>query len=177
MNYNCKEKATYEELLIKNGLNIGYGDLLSTFEWCKKRNEIIKRDQKKCKVCKAEETIFLERGLHVNIEVVYENFDIEPILKEADKQIILHVHHTYYILDKLPWEYENSSLVTLCHNCHNDIHRVEEIPVYSTVGDILAKISPCDRCHGTGYLQQYSHVMGGVCFKCNGSKYNRLFRH
>ena len=44
MNSNCKEICTYEELLIKNGANIGYGDLLMTSEWCMKRREIIKRD-------------------------------------------------------------------------------------------------------------------------------------
>ena len=26
----------------------------------------------------------------------------------------------------------------------------------------------CDRCGGTGYLPQFRHVAGGVCFKCNG---------
>jgi RNA polymerase subunit RPABC4/transcription elongation factor Spt4 len=175
MTSNCNEKYTYDELLIKKGSDIGYGDLLMTSEWCLKRKEIIERDHNKCKVCKAEETIFLERGLHVNVDFIYENFEVEPVLRDADKQIILHVHHTYYILDKLPWEYDNDSLLTLCHNCHYDLHKDEEIPVYSSTGELLARISPCERCNGSGYLQQYSYVKGGVCFKCNGAKYNRLF--
>ena len=28
----------------------------------------------------------------------------------------------------------------------------------------------CTRCGGTGYLPQFSHYMGGVCFLCGGSK-------
>lgn len=27
----------------------------------------------------------------------------------------------------------------------------------------------CPRCGGTGHLPEYSHVAGGVCFRCNGS--------
>jgi len=30
-------------------------------------------------------------------------------------------------------------------------------------------VETCDRCHGTGYKPEFSHVYGGVCFKCNGS--------
>lgn len=30
----------------------------------------------------------------------------------------LHVHHTYYDKDLLPWEYKNTDLVTLCETCH-----------------------------------------------------------
>lgn len=29
----------------------------------------------------------------------------------------------------------------------------------------------CGRCIGTGYFQAFSHVQGGVCFKCGGSGY------
>jgi|GEM_PF-3079553 len=28
---------------------------------------------------------------------------------------------------------------------------------------------PCGRCGGSGYLPQYRHVEGGVCFRCRGS--------
>ena len=28
----------------------------------------------------------------------------------------------------------------------------------------------CSRCSGTGYLPHFSHVAGGVCFSCNGSR-------
>ena len=28
---------------------------------------------------------------------------------------------------------------------------------------------PCSRCAGTGRLNVFSHVLGGTCFKCNGT--------
>lgn len=40
--------------------------------------------------------------------------------KRKDK--ILHVHHGYYIKDKLPWEYNHKALYTLCETCHKIEH-------------------------------------------------------
>jgi hypothetical protein len=34
----------------------------------------------------------------------------------------LHVHHRLYESFKLPWEYDNSYLVSLCEKCHKSIH-------------------------------------------------------
>lgn len=34
----------------------------------------------------------------------------------------LTVHHLYYKHGLKPWEYADNSLVTLCENCHNEIH-------------------------------------------------------
>jgi len=30
----------------------------------------------------------------------------------------LEVHHKYYYPGKLPWEYTDNALITLCHKCH-----------------------------------------------------------
>lgn len=38
----------------------------------------------------------------------------------------LQIHHRRYILDKDPWDYEDSDLLLLCDKCHNFIHKVEE---------------------------------------------------
>lgn len=52
---------------------------------------------------------------------------------------------------------------------------VEEIPAhYLVYKESLelpeeARMVPCTRCNGSGYIKAYSHVMGGVCFKCGGS--------
>ncbi len=35
----------------------------------------------------------------------------------------LHIHHTIYIQNRKPWEYDNKYLITLCKNCHNEIHK------------------------------------------------------
>lgn len=87
----------------------------------------------------------------------------EPIFKF----IPLHIHHNYYILGKKPWEYDDKALVTLCSKCHQNRHLKEQIPIYK---DSKSKfyLPLCDRCHGTGYLSQYSYYMGGICFKCQG---------
>ena len=34
----------------------------------------------------------------------------------------LHVHHKYYKRNAEPWEYKDDALVTLCANCHRQIH-------------------------------------------------------
>jgi hypothetical protein len=39
----------------------------------------------------------------------------------GDSESSLHVHHTKYIANTDPWEYENDSLVTLCEICHTEI--------------------------------------------------------
>ncbi len=39
---------------------------------------------------------------------------------KTDKK--LNVHHTYYVKDRLAWEYPNHALITLCLNCHELAH-------------------------------------------------------
>lgn len=34
----------------------------------------------------------------------------------------LHAHHLYYVAKRLPWEYPDSALVTLCDACHKRAH-------------------------------------------------------
>lgn len=37
-----------------------------------------------------------------------------------NKEDTLHVHHTYYKKDTDPWDYEFSSLLTICETCHEE---------------------------------------------------------
>jgi hypothetical protein len=39
----------------------------------------------------------------------------------------LHVHHLYYIYNKMPWQYPNNALVTLCGRCHNKWHEQNDL--------------------------------------------------
>ena len=71
-----------------------YATLLKHPLWQKRRLEIMQRDNFTCQLC--------GRGIN----------DGTP----------LNVHHKKYIYGKLPWEYEDSSLVTLCENCHKKKH-------------------------------------------------------
>lgn len=34
----------------------------------------------------------------------------------------LNVHHRYYVAKRLPWDYPDWCLVTLCSNCHTNEH-------------------------------------------------------
>lgn len=36
----------------------------------------------------------------------------------GSKEETLHVHHLRYEKGKMPWEYDNGELITLCHRCH-----------------------------------------------------------
>lgn len=90
--------------------------------------------------------------------------------KKSEK---LHVHHKWYIKDEFPWEIENDGLVALCHYCHKDVHKKEEIPVYgkNSDGTLYHTINYniyCTRCSGAGWFPQYKHVEDGICFKCRG---------
>lgn len=52
----------------------------------------------------------------------------------------LHVHHLYYVNGRLPWEYPDSALVTLCNTCHS-IYHLNEDNKYFSEGDLdLLKI-------------------------------------
>lgn len=41
----------------------------------------------------------------------------------------LHVHHKLYINGKMPWEYSDNHLITLCGPCHMHEHKTTKIPV------------------------------------------------
>ena len=84
--------------------------------------------------------------------------------------VTLHVHHKYYIEDRYPWEYDDSALITLCSDCHSEIHKQENTPLLSADGEtIISDLPVCDRCCGRGELPQYKYYMNGVCFKCHGA--------
>lgn len=43
------------------------------------------------------------------------------------KGIQLDVHHIRYIAGREPWEYDDGDLVTLCHKCHEKLHKEQEL--------------------------------------------------
>ena len=86
----------------------------------------------------------------------------------------LHVHHKYYVIGNLPWEYNNQALVTLCNECHADRHKYNDVPVWGLDcggRKILPDLNVCDRCDGDGYIEIWRHIKNGVCFKCWGTGY------
>jgi hypothetical protein len=181
--------------VIKKEEDISYKDMLTTLEWHTKRNEILLRDNHRCKKCKLSAT-----GPHVHYDESKKEYsyisddgtDHLQYVKNSEGQIVpesiprtiitnkpyhLEVHHKYYILNKLPWEYNESALVALCNWCHSEIHTNETILVYQNESLIdFEELIPCNRCNGTGFIPEYSHVQGGICFECHGNRFkNSLY--
>jgi 5-methylcytosine-specific restriction endonuclease McrA len=81
-----------------------YNKLLSTPQWRKRRIQILKRDNYACRSCGSTQN--------------------------------LHVHHRQYHYfgnsgdKKLPWDYTDKYLITLCSDCHSKGHAKFQIPIY-----------------------------------------------
>jgi len=157
-----------------------YSELLNSMEWKRKREEILKRDNYKCQICNEPASIWISssnRSGGSNIQII-ENDPITSFpktVKTLCKPKFLQIHHKLYILEnnKLldPWDYKNDFLLSVCNDCHMEIHRNEIIPIYHRKNNKLLETkeySMCNKCGGEGYLPEYSHVQNGVCFKCNG---------
>lgn len=86
----------------------------------------------------------------------------------------LHIHHKCYRSNYQIWNQNNLEYVTLCNICHNTIHKNINIPFYDKYENVSHFMKACDRCNGTGFLTQYSHIQNGLCFKCNGNCYSIL---
>jgi hypothetical protein len=101
--------------------------------------------------------------------------------EEEGGPIVLHLHHQYYILGRLAWEYDDDCFKVLCKDCHSTLHQTESVPVYESEEDFSEgmcsaeiHVESCNRCAGEGYIEMYKHVMDGICFKCwgDGFTYN-----
>lgn len=81
---------------------LSYKQHLFNKKWKEKRNEILIRDQHKCRIC----------GSTDNLTVHHTQYHITPDGKKY-----------------LPWMYDNKYLITLCEKCHAKGHRLFNIPV------------------------------------------------
>ena len=114
------------------------------------------------------------KDLNNKVELIPERNDLINVPLTELKWIFvkdLNVHHTYYQIDKLPWEYPDECLQTLCRSCHEKVHEEEIIPVRDATGIKIGNYKPCTRCHGAGWFPEYSYYENGICFKCRGEKY------
>lgn len=103
-----------------------------------------------------------------------QNEDRIPLNHEPNPTF-LHVHHKYYVLNNLPWEYPNEALVTLCQNCHQNLHNETEIEVFTDENKTTkVEIIICEKCNGSGYLPEFHYYEKGICFSCNGEKYKKV---
>lgn len=86
----------------------------------------------------------------------------------------LNVHHTYYQDGLLPWQYPHEALETYCQPCHKRLHDNVKIPRLDHNGNNIGFMTPCPRCAGTGWLEEFNYHQGGVCFCCQGARYTEL---
>lgn len=172
----------FRKLIFEKRLNvkeISYVDLLNTREWFVKRIQILNRDNFFCKTCGAGETEFEQEGIyfipfeqHKSETKFIEGFEVSnyAIAGSSAHPIGLHVHHKYYIEDKLPWDYPEDALITMCAKCHYEFHLNNQVDYFDKNGQKLI-LTPCYRCHAAGHFHEYKHVQAGICFRCNGAKY------
>ncbi len=86
----------------------------------------------------------------------------------------LHVHHTYYQEGKLAWQYDQSALQTLCWVCHEKLHKNKTVPVLDSNGNAIGLYTNCKRCAGAGYFPEFYYVNSGICFRCDGNRFEEL---
>jgi hypothetical protein len=168
----------------QNVKDISYSELLNTREWFVKRIQILNRDNFFCKNCGAGETEyesereFLIPNENSKTEIkIIEGYEVTnyAIAGISEHPIELHVHHKYYIKDKLPWDYPDDALITLCAKCHFEFHENNNVNYFDKNGSQI-KLTPCHRCHGAGHFPEYNHVQWGICFRCNGNKFEELIK-
>lgn len=184
----------YEEIFEEKQLNnekILYQDQLSTIEWKNKRNSIIQRDNNICTCCKSMPSIFKKGKAYRKQTITEKEIEFKELIESEEwkewfelfgtypkigprlipdlNPTILHVHHKYYVINKLAWNYPDDALITLCKDCHQKLHNTQRIPIFldeSLETELDYEI--CDRCNGSGYLKEFHYYQNGTCFKCNG---------
>lgn len=96
-------KANLETSFLDTPSHGTYGALLFRTEWKIKREEILKRDSKRCVICNRTDTLQIHhRQYHF---VVREN------------------------KFKMPWDYSTNLLITLCESCHRRGHSKYKVPI------------------------------------------------
>lgn len=190
---NNRPQLIYSELLkylkLKNIEKPTYEDLLWTYEWQVFRLDVFEKDNLTCTKCGSSKWIkkteaeyageMVKFGKYFNpLSGEYEDNPSKhswnketriPNEFKVDTSIQLDAHHNYYILGKNPWEYSLDALSTLCHECHRNYHLTNKPLIYTN--DSLTQttsLEECDRCGGSGYLEQFWYYEGGTCFKCGG---------
>ncbi len=105
------------------------------------------------------------------------NYNLINEYKTSDMPIYLQVHHLYYVLSRLPWEYPNAALKTLCIWCHWDLHKKNSILAFRSEEESTHEnLTSCYRCNGAGVFPEYSHIQQAVCFRCHGKLYEELIK-
>lgn len=166
-----------------------YSELLKCEEWQTLRRAQFAKANQTCKNCNKSVNWDIGTDIGYFAYVLEELTDdwgfprFTSKLKKVKDPLVLHLHHTYYVRDTLPWDYPDICFETLCEACHKEVHAKKKILMYAShsLGQSQHLIA-CERCYGTGFLQEFHYYMDGVCFLCDGAgfeelKVNRFYYH
>jgi len=180
------EIITFDQLnkMYEDNLFIPYTEYLRTNEWLLKRGKILARDNFTCQKCGKTETIdHYDENLRKTFYLWFgqeewvrlNNMDevAVPKVSISDKRYHLEIHHKFYIENRLPWNYDDDDLVTLCNWCHKEWHQNNDIELYTDDKLNKIRLDPCKRCDGMGWFEVFKHINNGVCFECNGRKFKQ----
>lgn len=107
--YTMPEKnlqvATTSQEYPNNNPHGTYGALLFKPEWRAKREEILHRDNHTCVICYGSE----------DLQVHHRQYHFIASIKQF----------------KLPWDYPDNLLITLCESCHKRGHNKFKVPTIS----------------------------------------------
>jgi 5-methylcytosine-specific restriction endonuclease McrA len=102
--------------------------------------------------------------------------NIKPEMFDWQYVFNMHIHHKYYQKGLLAWEYPDAALITLCWDCHEELHKNATVPELDENGNQIRLLTCCPKCHGAGWLPQYKHVENGICFKCDGRRFTNFVK-
>ncbi|SER07758.1 HNH endonuclease [Pedobacter rhizosphaerae] len=98
---SLKDPQKTEEQIIK--VHGSYGALLFDRRWKDKRLSILERDNKRCVICDFNE----------NLQVHHRQYHYIEMSKKF----------------KVPWDYPDKLLITLCNSCHQRGHSQYKVPI------------------------------------------------
>ena len=101
-----------------------YGELLASPKWKERREDILERDDHCCQICGASDNNTCD--------------------------LTLEIHHQWYETGKMPWEYPDDCLITLCSGCHRD-----ETIKYNEIIYMISKMDWYKRERLWSYLNTY----------------------
>lgn len=166
-----RELQTFEQYLdTKRGSErefLPYAELLELKEWKDKRQVILSRDKSTCQRCNRITPWICSR------ENCCEN-PLWGVCYPHSIRLGLEIHHKYYILGKLPWEYDDTALLSLCGDCHELSHGSIKYYLNETDTVGVTGLTRCWKCGGKGYLSEYKYYCCGRCFACGGTGYEEF---
>jgi hypothetical protein len=159
-----------------------YSELLKSPEWARLRTIQFDKANNICKHCEKEKNWDFDAAPGEFYAIEVEQDELEKFLGsgklvylKVTNPVILHLHHTYYVRNTLPWDYPDTCFEVLCADCHNNVHRSNKILMYASheLGQ-SQHLTACNKCLGTGYLGHYYYYLHGVCFNCDGAGFEEL---